>query len=124
MFEVKILSNDQIPIEEQLNEWVTQGVPFIICMGGTGFDSRDLTINAIDNVIDTEVPGFGELFRHLTYEKWKHINDELGVLAMDTRAKAGIANKTFIFGVPGSPDAVVLALDKLIIPNMPYFIGH
>ena len=85
----------------------------IITTGGTGITSRDSTYEAITALLDKTIDGFGELFRALSF-------DEIGAAAMMSRACAGTMGRTAIFTLPGSPDAVRLALDKLILPE----IGH
>ena len=85
----------------------------IITTGGTGITSRDTTYEAISGLLEKTLDGFGELFRMLSY-------DEIGAAAMLTRACAGTIGKTIVFVLPGSPHAVALAMDKLILPE----IGH
>jgi molybdenum cofactor biosynthesis protein B len=85
----------------------------IITSGGTGITSRDTTYEAISGLLDKTLDGFGELFRMLSY-------DQIGSAAMLTRACAGTIGKTIVFALPGSPHAVSLAMNKLILPEM----GH
>ena len=85
----------------------------IITTGGTGITSRDGTFEAIDRLLDKRLPGFGELFRMISFE-------EIGAAAMLSRATAGSAARKAIFVLPGSPDAVRLAMSKLILPEL----GH
>jgi molybdopterin adenylyltransferase len=85
----------------------------IITTGGTGITSRDGTFEAIDRLLEKRLTGFGELFRMLSY-------DQIGAAAMMSRATAGRARDKAIFVLPGSPDAVRLAMTKLIIPEL----GH
>ena len=85
----------------------------IITTGGTGITSRDTTFEAISALLDKTMDGFGELFRMLSYE-------EIGSAAMLTRACAGTIDRTMVFALPGSPHAVALAMNKLILPE----IGH
>ena len=85
----------------------------IVTTGGTGITSRDGTFEAIDRLFDKRLTGFGELFRMLSYE-------QIGPAAMMSRAIAGTANGKAIFVLPGSPDAVRLAMTKLILPEL----GH
>ena len=85
----------------------------IITTGGTGITSRDTTYEAIAGLLQKRLDGFGELFRVLSYQ-------EIGSAAMLTRACAGTANGKILFVLPGSENAVRLALTKLIIPE----IGH
>jgi molybdenum cofactor biosynthesis protein B len=85
----------------------------IITTGGTGITSRDGTFEAIDRLLEKRLPGFGELFRMISFE-------EIGAAAMLSRATAGSAARKAIFVLPGSPDAVRLAMTKLILPEL----GH
>ena len=85
----------------------------IITTGGTGITSRDGTFEAIDRLLDKRLPGFGELFRMISFE-------EIGPAAMLSRATAGAVARKAIFVLPGSPDAVSLAMTKLILPEL----GH
>jgi len=92
---------------------VDAGTRVIITTGGTGITSRDGTFEAIDGLLEKRLTGFGELFRMLSYE-------HIGAAAMMSRAIAGTAGGKAIFVLPGSPDAVKLAMTKLILPEL----GH
>jgi molybdenum cofactor biosynthesis protein B len=85
----------------------------IITTGGTGITSRDGTYEAIEGLLEKRLDGFGELFRMLSFE-------EIGASAMMSRAAAGTAGRKAIFVLPGSPNAVKLAMTKLILPEL----GH
>jgi molybdenum cofactor biosynthesis protein B len=85
----------------------------VITTGGTGITSRDSTYEAIAGLLDKRLDGFGELFRMLSYH-------EVGSAAMMSRACAGTIGKTAVFALPGSENAVRLAMEKLILPE----IGH
>ncbi|MHA1782476.1 MAG: MogA/MoaB family molybdenum cofactor biosynthesis protein [Promethearchaeota archaeon] len=87
----------------------------ILFSGGTGLSPKDITLEAIKPLIEKEITGFGELFRYLSYK-------EIGSSAMLSRALAGVINKKIIFLLPGSPKAVKLALEKLIIPELGHII--
>lgn len=97
-------------VERQLTDAQTQ---VIITTGGTGITSRDGTFEAIDRLLDKRLVGFGELFRMLSFQ-------EIGPAAMMSRAIAGTAAGKAIFVLPGSPDAVRLAMTRLILPEL----GH
>jgi len=88
-------------------------VDAIITTGGTGITSRDSTYEAVANIFEKRLDGFGELFRMLSYA-------EIGSAAMMTRATAGVARGTAIFLLPGSEHAVRLGMTKLILPEL----GH
>jgi molybdenum cofactor biosynthesis protein B len=85
----------------------------IITTGGTGITSRDSTYEAVIALLDKQLDGFGELFRMLSYQ-------DIGSAAMLSRATAGVAAGCAIFMLPGSPGAVTLAMEKLILPEL----GH
>ncbi len=87
----------------------------IILTGGTGIGARDRTIEVLQNFFEKDLPGFGEMFRHLSYE-------EIGSAALLTRASAGIARRKFIAALPGSPQAVRLALEKILVPELPHIL--
>jgi molybdenum cofactor biosynthesis protein B len=88
-------------------------VQAVITTGGTGVSRRDSTYEAITALIDKELPGFGELFRMISFR-------EIGAAAMLSRATAGIAGGRVIFALPGSEHAVRLAMRQLIVPEL----GH
>lgn len=90
-------------------------VDAIITTGGTGITSRDSTYEAIAALFEKRLDGFGELFRALSYA-------EIGSAAMMTRAAAGVARRTVIFLLPGSENAVRLAMTKLIVPELGHVI--
>lgn len=89
----------------------------IIFTGGTGLSPRDVTPEALMPLLDRSVPGFGELFRMLSYA-------EIGSAAMMSRAIAGFSAGRVVFAVPGSRAAVKLAMDKLILPEMGHLIAE
>ena len=88
-------------------------VDVVITTGGTGITARDGTFEAVDELLTKRLPGFGELFRSLSYQ-------QIGAAAMLSRACAGTIRKTIVFTLPGSEKAVRLAMEKLILPE----IGH
>jgi len=88
-------------------------VQTVILTGGTGITSRDSTYEAVEALLDKRLPGFGELFRMLSFQ-------EIGAAAMLSRAQMGIHARRIVVSLPGSPSACRLALDKLLIPEL----GH
>jgi len=88
----------------------------VIINGGTGLARRDTTYEAVQQMLDKEITGFGELFRVLSYE-------QIGAAAMLSRATAGVFGDRVIFSVPGSTAAVELAMTKLILPQLSHVIG-
>ena len=87
----------------------------IITTGGTGITSRDGTFEAVDRLFEKRLDGFGELFRMLSFE-------EIGSAAMMSRATAGTAKGKAIFVLPGSQNAVRLAMTRLIVPELPHVV--
>lgn len=87
------------------------GTGVAILNGGTGIARRDSTFEAVDALLDKRLPGFGELFRALSFP-------EIGPAAMLSRATAGVIGDLLVFALPGSPHAVALALDRLILPDL------
>jgi molybdopterin adenylyltransferase len=83
----------------------------IILTGGTGIAPRDVTYEAIHGLLDKELPGFGEIFRLLSYQ-------QVGSRAMASRAIAGVYQSCIIFALPGSVKAVVLAMEQLVLPEL------
>jgi molybdenum cofactor biosynthesis protein B len=108
----KILRDDAAPVAAAVRG-ATVTADVIITTGGTGITSRDSTYEAIAQLFDKRLDGFGELFRMLSYE-------QVGAAAMLSRACAGTIRKTAVFALPGSVNAVKLAMEKLILPE----IGH
>ena len=109
-----IVRDDPIRIEELLKEWLAkEDVDAVITTGGTGISGRDATYEVVSRLIDKKLDGFGELFRMLSYE-------EIGAAAMLSRATAGAAGFKFLACLPGSRNAVRLAMEKLLVPEM----GH
>lgn len=93
------------------------GVDVVVLTGGTGFSPRDVTIDAVQPLLDQPVEGFGELFRALSYQ-------QVGAAAMLSRATAGLAGGKAVFLLPGSPKAVSLAMEKLILPEAGHLLGQ
>jgi len=114
----RIVSDDKTQIQHVLMRALkSRKTDVIIISGGTGISPRDVTIEAAQPLMDKEIPGFGEIFRILSYE-------EIGSAAVLTRALAGVAKGKAIFCLPGSPQSVSLALEKLIIPEVGHIIKH
>ncbi len=109
-----IVRDDPDAVVRAVNGWLEDArTRVIITTGGTGITSRDGTFEAIDGLLEKRLTGFGELFRMLSY-------DQIGPAAMMSRATAGTVKGKAIFVLPGSPDAVTLAMTKLILPEL----GH
>lgn len=99
-------------VERQLT---TSDVDAIITTGGTGIAARDTTFEAVDSLLEKRLPGFGELFRVLSYE-------QIGSAAIMSRATAGIAARRILVALPGSESAVRLAMEKLLVPELGHLV--
>jgi molybdopterin adenylyltransferase len=86
-------------------------VQLILFNGGTGISPRDTTYDVVSKYLEKTLPGFGELFRMLSFQ-------EVGAAAMFSRATAGVYHGKLVFSMPGSPNAVQVAMEKLIIPEI------
>jgi molybdenum cofactor biosynthesis protein B len=112
----ELVKDEPGQVEERLRAWIEGGeIDLILTTGGTGISRRDGTVEVTEGLLDKVLPGFGELFRFLSYE-------EIGAAAMLSRAVAGLAGETLIFTLPGSPAALRLALEKLILPELEHLL--
>lgn len=110
----ELISDSKLMIRKVArNALASKAVDVLIITGGTGLSPRDVTVESILELVDKEIPGFGELFRRISY-------DRIGSAAMLSRAFAGSVKGKLIFCLPGSPDAVQTAMRQLILPE----IGH
>jgi molybdenum cofactor biosynthesis protein B len=98
-----------------VHELALAGCAVAILNGGTGIARRDSTFEAVDLLLEKRLPGFGELFRMLSFA-------EIGPGAMLSRATAGVYRGMLLFSLPGSPHAVDLALERLILPELPHLV--
>lgn len=104
----KIVKDDIYQQRAVVSQWIADaGINAVLITGGTGFTGRDSTPEALKVLFDKEVDGFGELFRHVSYE-------EIGTSTIQSRAFAGFANKTVLFCMPGSSGACRTAWTKII----------
>ncbi len=103
-----ILPDEGSRIVERLRAWIADPeIDAVIATGGTGVTGRDVTPEAFAAVYDKEIPGFGELFRQLSY-------DLIGTSTMQSRATGGVAGGTYLFALPGSPGACKDGWDKIL----------
>jgi molybdenum cofactor biosynthesis protein B len=111
-----IVPDDPQRISAELDRAQAAGAQFALVTGGTGLSKRDSTFEAISRAVARPLPGFGELFRSLSYA-------EIGSAAMLSRAVAGqLQSGLFVFAMPGSPAAVRLACEKLIVPELTHIL--
>lgn len=109
----RVVRDDAAALRAALDEAQASGARAVIINGGTGIGRRDVVVETLRPLLEKELPGFGELFRALSFK-------EIGSAAMMSRALAGTVRGMIVFALPGSPQAVHLALDQLILPEL----GH
>ncbi|WP_058306174.1 MogA/MoaB family molybdenum cofactor biosynthesis protein [Gracilibacillus massiliensis] len=111
----QIVKDEQKEIKLAIEDGITQSnIDAILINGGTGIAKRDVTIEVVERLLDKQMPGFGEVFRLLSYQ------EDIGSAAILSRATAGVIQDKAIFATPGSSGAVKLAMERLIIPEL----GH
>ena len=107
----RLVKDEPDQVRQALEELAGSEARLIIFNGGTGISQRDRTYDVISRLLEKPLPGFGELFRLLSYQ-------EIGAAAMLSRATAGVYRGKVVFSTPGSLNAVQLALEKLILPEI------
>ena len=108
LVERKICKDNKKDIKKILKKWIKKkNIDVIITTGGTGLTGRDITPEALDEIADKKIPGFGELFRELSYKT-------IGTSAMQSRACAVLASGKYIFALPGSSGGVTDAWDGIL----------
>jgi molybdenum cofactor biosynthesis protein B len=111
-----IVKDEPEEITKLLEDLATKGqVQAVLLNGGTGISRRDTTYEAVSELLEKRLDGFGELFRILSYQ-------EIGAAAMLSRAVAGTYRDLILFSTPGSTAAVRLAMDKLIVPELAHLV--
>jgi len=114
----KIVPDDSALISDVAQQALEMaGVDVIIFSGGTGITPNDVTVESVSPIFEKGLPGFGEFFRRLSFES-------IGTAAVLSRATAGVAKGKVLFCIPGSPDAVRLAVEALILPEVPHIVKH
>ncbi len=109
-----IVTDDTDAIVAKLREFVADSaVDCVLATGGTGVTGRDVTPEAFSQVYEKEIPGFGELFRMLSFQK-------IGTSTIQSRATAGVAGGTYLFALPGSPGACRDAWDDILVYQLDY----
>jgi len=119
-----LVKDDRYRIRAVVSSWIASSdVQVVLVNGGTGFNSKNSTSEALLPLFDREIEGFGELFRMISYE-------DIGSSTLQSRAVAGIANQTVIFAVPGSTGACQLAWERIIQDQLDartrpcHFVSH
>ena len=111
-----IVKDEPKAIDDWLNKLDTNSeLKVIIFSGGTGIAPKDTTYDVVNDWLDKLIPGFGEIFRYLSYQ-------EIGSRAIASRAVAGVKNQKLIFSLPGSANAVKLAVSQLILPEINHLV--
>jgi len=112
----EIVKDDGKEIENFINKVILdKNIDAVITNGGTGISKRDVTIETVKKFFEKTLDGFGEIFRYLSYA-------EIGSGAIMSRATAGVCKGKIIISIPGSPNAVKLALEKIVIPEISHIV--
>jgi len=109
----RVIVRDEIGlVRAQLRRWIADAqVQVVLATGGTGITARDITPEALAPLVSKAIPGFGELFRWLSYA-------EIGTSTIQSRAQAALCDKTLVFALPGSPNACRTAWDKILATQL------
>lgn len=108
----KIIKDDMYHIRAVVAQWIYEAdVQVVLITGGTGFTGRDSTPEAVEPLFDKTIVGYGELFRHVSL-------DEIGMSTIQSRAIAGLANRTVVFCLPGSTNACQTGWNKIIAEQL------
>jgi molybdenum cofactor biosynthesis protein B len=108
----EIVTDDVDEIRAVMARWIVDPeVQVVIATGGTGITARDVTPEALAPLVTKPIPGFGELFRWLSF-------DEIGTSTIQSRAEAGLCGDTVVFVLPGSPGACRTAMTRIILPQL------
>lgn len=107
----RLIKDEVDQVEDSLDDLVTSAARIILFNGGTGISPRDRTFDVLSRKLEKTLPGFGELFRMLSY-------GQIGAAAMLSRATAGVYRNKLVISTPGSPVAVRLAWERLIAPEL------
>lgn len=111
-----IIRDEPVPMRELILALTAEpNLAAILLTGGTGISSRDQTFETVTALLDKPLPGYGELFRQLSYA-------EIGPAAILSRATGGVIRKKIVLTMPGSPNGVKLAMEKIIIPQLRHLV--
>ena len=114
--ERRLVADEMDAIEDAVAALLDDGAEVVLTTGGTGLTPDDVTVDAIEPLFDRPVPGFGELFRWLSYE-------EVGPMAMASRATAGVVDDRLVFCLPGSENAARTGSEQLVAPAVGHLLG-
>ncbi|MGC4066562.1 MAG: molybdopterin-binding protein [Polyangiaceae bacterium] len=108
----RTISDDLTNLRYLFREWVDDSrVEVVVAIGGTGLAATDVTPEALAPLVTKRMPGFGEMLRQLSFER-------LGISALESRAEAAVCHSTLVYLLPGAPEAVQIALSRLILPQL------
>lgn len=110
----EIIKDEPAPMRALIRAW-QEDVQAILLTGGTGITARDQTFETVESLFTKPLPGYGELFRMLSYQ-------DIGSAAMLSRATGGLVGKTIVLTMPGSTAAVRLAMEKVILPELNHLV--
>ncbi|MGA3060063.1 MAG: molybdenum cofactor biosynthesis protein B [Candidatus Bathyarchaeia archaeon] len=114
----KVIADDKVMISDAVQQALNMpDLDVAIFSGGTGITPTDITIETVSPFFEKTLPGFGEFFRRISF-------DHVGSAAVLSRAVAGVAKGKALFCIPGSPDAVRVAVEMLILPESPHIVKH
>lgn len=114
----RIIPDEPAVIEDAVRAFAAQAdVDAVLLTGGTGIAPRDHTIDVVERLLDKQLPGYGELFRMLSYQ-------QVGSAAMLSRATGGVVGQAIVLTMPGSPAAVRLAMEELILPELGHLVSQ
>jgi len=114
----RIISDDKAMIEDAVRQaLISVNLDAVVFCGGTGIAPSDITIETVQPFLQKALPGFGEIFRRLSF-------DEIGPAAVMSRAIAGVSKGKVVFCIPGSPNAVKLCFERLILPEAAHIVKH
>jgi len=112
-----LVEDDHDAVQSRVNSYIDDAaVDAVVTTGGTGVTPDDVTVEAVEGLFEKRLPGFGELFRRLSY-------DDIGTRVVGTRATAGIADSTAVFCLPGSEAAVRLGVEEIVLAEAPHLVG-
>src|SRR5215467_2833716 len=107
-----IVKDSELQIRARLAQWIADpGIDVVIATGGTGVTPRDVTPEALAPLVTKHIPGFGELFRQLSFA-------EIGAATIQSRADAALCGTTYVFLLPGSTGGVRLGVDQILVPQL------
>ncbi len=111
-----LIPDDPERMTALLSEYLARAeIDAVLLTGGTGISSRDQTFETVSSLLTKPLPGYGELFRMLSFQ-------QVGAAAMLSRAVGGLAGRTVVLTMPGSPNAVKLAMEQLIVPELAHLV--